>query len=256
MEEKKGVTGQEESQDEQDPGQEGTESADDSTEDADSTSDTSDNNSEESSEDKANKKLFFMDPKDLPAELKPHFNKMQASFTRKMQLVSGVAKKAQAWDDIIRDPEIRAVLDKKYGGGGKSQESDDGEDGDSVEAKIEEKVEQRVGPIERERAKEKLTSEFKEFQGKYPFYRHYEGQMREMLENNDRLTFREALASAVLDDLLDIVGKDLTSTIESKKKGNITKPSRGTSFNKGSSSKPAKTIAEAFAMAKAEQGVR
>jgi hypothetical protein len=257
LEDKKGVTGQENSQDEQDPNAEGTETAEESTEDADSASDTSDDtSSEQSSDDKTNKKLFFMDPKNLPAELKPHFEKMQASFTRKMQLVSGVAKKAQAFDDIVRDPEVRAVLDKKYGNTNGKAKDDDDDEGDSVEARIEEKVEERVGPIERERAHEKLKSEFQEFSTKYPFYKNYEMPLKEILSSNPNLTFREGLASVVLDDLLELVGTDLKSVIEQKKRGNLTRPNKGTSVNKGSSTKAAQTIKEAFEMAKASQGVK
>ena len=46
----------------------------------------------------------FIDPKDLPEELQPHFKRMQRSFTKKMQSVNEYKTKAQMVDDFNRDP--------------------------------------------------------------------------------------------------------------------------------------------------------
>ena len=46
----------------------------------------------------------FMDPKDLPDDLKPHFKRMQSSFTKKMQSAKELKDKAQLVDAYNADP--------------------------------------------------------------------------------------------------------------------------------------------------------
>jgi len=46
----------------------------------------------------------FIDPKDLPEELQPHFKKMQAAFTKKMQGISRDRDKITAYESFERDP--------------------------------------------------------------------------------------------------------------------------------------------------------
>ena len=46
----------------------------------------------------------FMDPKDLPDDLKPHFKRMQASFTKKMQSAKELNDKAKLVDAYNADP--------------------------------------------------------------------------------------------------------------------------------------------------------
>ena len=46
----------------------------------------------------------FMDPKDLPDDLKPHFKRMQSSFTKKMQSAKGLKDKASVVDAYNADP--------------------------------------------------------------------------------------------------------------------------------------------------------
>lgn len=53
---------------------------------------------------KAVQEDVFFDPKDLPAELQPHWKRMQASFTKKMQGISQHRGKIDAYDAFERDP--------------------------------------------------------------------------------------------------------------------------------------------------------
>ena len=46
----------------------------------------------------------FMDPKDLPDDLKPHFKRMQASFTKKMQSAKELTDKGKLVDAYNADP--------------------------------------------------------------------------------------------------------------------------------------------------------
>ena len=46
----------------------------------------------------------FMDPKDLPDDLKPHFKRMQSSFTKKMQSAKELKDKAKLVDAYNADP--------------------------------------------------------------------------------------------------------------------------------------------------------
>ncbi len=46
----------------------------------------------------------LIQPDKLPKELKPHFNKMLAAYTRKMEKVANVEKKAELWDYIQENP--------------------------------------------------------------------------------------------------------------------------------------------------------
>lgn len=46
----------------------------------------------------------FMDPKDLPDDLKPHFKRMQSSFTKKMQSAKELTDKAKLVDAYNADP--------------------------------------------------------------------------------------------------------------------------------------------------------
>lgn len=45
-------------------------------------------------------------PDKLPKELKPHFNRMLAAYTRKMEKLANVEKKAELWDYIQDNPEF------------------------------------------------------------------------------------------------------------------------------------------------------
>ena len=61
----------------------------------------------------------FIDPKDLPEELKPHWKRMHSAFSRKMNEINKANEKIEAYDRFMSDPEyaketIRAYA-QKYG---------------------------------------------------------------------------------------------------------------------------------------------
>jgi hypothetical protein len=52
----------------------------------------------------------FIDPRDLPAEIQPHFKRMQAAFTKKMQKLSSDLDKVGLVDKFRSDPEFARQL--------------------------------------------------------------------------------------------------------------------------------------------------
>jgi len=52
--------------------------------------------------------LEFIKPEDLPKELQPHFKRMLASYTKKMQGIGDVTKKAELWDYFQQNPQFFA----------------------------------------------------------------------------------------------------------------------------------------------------
>jgi hypothetical protein len=46
----------------------------------------------------------FIDPRDLPAELQPHWKKMQGAYTKKMQAAAALREQAEQFDALNTDP--------------------------------------------------------------------------------------------------------------------------------------------------------
>lgn len=55
----------------------------------------------------AQQKEVFLDPSDMPEELKPHWKKMQGTFTKRMQEFAENKNKVEAYDRFYNDPEFR-----------------------------------------------------------------------------------------------------------------------------------------------------
>ncbi len=56
----------------------------------------------------------FYDPNDLPEELKPHWKKMQGTFTKKMQGIKSIREKSDMVDKFNTDPEYaRQIIQQR-----------------------------------------------------------------------------------------------------------------------------------------------
>lgn len=229
--------------------EESTEESEDSTEE--STDESSD------SEEKAPKAELFFDPKKLPEELKPTFKKMQASFTKRMQIASLSVKKAEAFDNLTKMPEFQTWLEQQQTGTTTTSRKDskgeeaEGEKSDSVRAIIREELTKIVGPVKAKVEDREVREEFEQFQQDYPFYLNFEPQLKEVLTKRPNLTYEEALSVVAFPELLKTFGKQINELHTTKKKANsTTKPNRSTVTE--SAPGKAKTITEAFALAKAQ----
>ena len=208
--------------------------------------------SETTPEEKKGEELLFHDPKDIPKELLPIFKKMQGSFTRKMQSLSGVARKAQAFDELSRMPQFQEFLENNgiVRKTTPAKTKEDGNDSDVLDAKMEEKLE----PIRQKLSKQELDEEFKAFETKYPFYENFKPLMREHLDSNPHHTFEQALAIVAFPELLRLLGNKVSTVSSTKKKANITKPNQGSSAT-GKNVQKAKSIEEAWALSKKQLGL-
>lgn len=66
--------------------------------------------------DTEDKEEKFMNPNELPPELKPAFKKMQASFTRAMQMLSGERDKVELANKLLENPkEALRLLSERVG---------------------------------------------------------------------------------------------------------------------------------------------
>jgi len=235
---------------------------DDSEEDAEGAEDT---------EDKTNKDEdppIFFDPKALPAELKPVWNKMQASFTQKMQFAAAVSKKAEAFDNLVKMPRFRAWLEATQRGEDAPVDSRTDRSGDSTDKQpkakgirgmIREELAALVKPLEERfnakeaKEREKNTKdEFDTFVTKYPFYEPYKEDLREVLSNNPSLTYEQGLAIVVFPDLMKKMGSQFKKT-PSKKAANITKPGKTTL--KETTDPQSKSVWDAYKLARKQLGL-
>lgn len=243
----------------------------DETQDDDSEEVTDDSEEGEEKEDKSSsedKTPIFFNPKDLPEQLKPVWQKMQASFTQKMQVAAAASKKAQAFENLVGNPRFRAWLEEEYKGvkPNTSSSTDTSSDrkstgkGGGIRQMIREELSALVGPLQNKVAEldnsykgVRTEKEFEKFESKYPFYEPYKEDMKAVLEENPALSFEQALAVVVFPDLLKKVGSGLGKQT-SKKRANIAKPNR-TSLKETTDDVP-KSVFDAYTLAKKQLGMR
>lgn len=197
-------------------------------------------------------RFLFHDPKDLPQELKPYFDRMQASFTKRMQTLSGVAKKAQAFDHLLEFPQFHALIKELRSGkmavANTQDEGDEERPPDAAEGRIKEIVRAELEPERKEREQVKLEQEWNEFTQKYPFFENFKSELREHLEQYPQHTFEQSLAIVAFPELMSLLGDQVGGQISQKKRATITKPNQGASGKKLDARAP-KTIHEAYELA-------
>lgn len=248
---------------EQDSTEESSEETQDTSEENTESEDTESSENEETEEteegDAADKTILFMDPSTLPEELKPAFVKMQGSFTRKMQAAAAVLKKADAFDNVIRMPGFKEFIEAQQNGtsytppaakrapesaGGKGSRAES-----PIRKMIREELQGIVGPVKEKVENRELREEFETFKSKYPFYKNFEPQLREVLSENPHWTYEQALSVVAFPELLKAAGGSLKLKHKAKKEINsTTKPNRS-SFTE-SPPPSVSTVQEAWALAK------
>lgn len=181
----------------------------------------------------------FMDPNEVKPELRGHFKKMVAVFTRQMQGISGVKKKAAALDRLMTHPAFQDFLrnyqeGKPLNKNGARNRAEDDEDDDSEEddekpltrselrRMIREESKGAIDPIIREREDNEMRKEAKAFKAANPDWELYKDQMLELIDRNPNLSYKQAYRLAKEDD--DEVDNE-KERILAKKRAKIRKPS-------------------------------
>lgn len=204
-------------------------------------------------EDKEDK---FMNPNELPPELKPAFKKMQASFTRAMQKLSGERDKIELADKLLENPkEALRILSEKAGISIDTPKPADSPASDT-EKWVQEKALAAIQPMLKQLGSElasvKVQLAETYLTNMHPDWYLYENEMAGLLKQHPSL-------GTDLDKLYDLAkhGHDEVETL--KKQGG--KTSRIASKPSGSKhtipdSPKAKTLDEAVAIAKAAHGIK
>lgn len=192
---------------------------------------------------------YFLDPNKVPKELKPAWDRMQASFTRKMQAASQVSRQAAAFQELVADPDFRSWYEAKANGSaGRSQSNTEDEDEGDLDNRVNRLVESRVGDLERKFYQDQAAREFETFQAANPNWRTYQHEMEAFMQRNPNATYEEAYRNASYGDARKAGGEEvINDRLPGKKRANITKPS---SVAPGKVTKKPSSIREAYEMAK------
>lgn len=166
----------------------------------------------------------FVDPRQLPKELQPHWKKMQASYTRKMQGLKESKDKADLYDQIMSDPEnIVFKLAEKAGlrvVREESKEDEIPEGGDSalafIRKEIKKAIESELGPVRVDQKQLKVTQSMDYLDKNFPDWKLYDDIMTDIVKKHPSMS--EDL------DLLYETAKNRASAYEQRKAGSMKKP--------------------------------
>lgn len=209
------------------------------------------------------KETLFFNPNEVPPELKGAFKKMQASFTQKMQKAGLVIRKAEAFEELVNNPEFQAWAEEQRTGkpsskpSKKSNKADDEDDGEEtpsgkldlegLEKIVDKVVAKRVAPLVRVQHREQADREWKALTEQYPEAENYKDAIAEEIEANPGMSYMKAFKQVAFDDVVKSRRKQNNSE---KKAANTEKPS---SMAPGDKTPPrAKTIQEAAKLAVAQ----
>lgn len=213
-----------------------------------------DSEEEDTDEDDEEDSSQFVDPKKLPKELRPAFKKMQAAFTKKMQGVSDLRRKAQALDQLAANPDFIAWAESMKRGKGKqpvkkSSDTSDKKGGVDMEA-LRAMIREEVGPIKAEQEKTKLSSELRQFKKDYPDWKDYKGRMRSVLRRNPEMSYEDAYKIASHSNLKRKAGRFQEDKDKQREDADVERPNSKSPDKKGDR-QPA-NILEAYNLAKKE----
>ena len=217
----------------------------------------------EEGKEETEKEPQFLNPNDLPEELKPAFKKMQASFTRAMQKVAGDKDKVELYDKLMNDPEraveiLAAKVGLKVSKEGtvtKDKTSDSEADSETVrfiKKLIQDELTPKLEGFRQEQAKLTAQAKIVQLNEEHPDWYLYEDIMVDLVKEHPSL--KEDTAK------LYKLAKAMGSEIEDKKKGADKKESviTKTSSGRHSVTGPAKvsTLDDAFELAKKQVGLK
>lgn len=162
----------------------------------DSASDDEEDSSE--SNGKSGKSEQFFDPNKVPAPLKGAWRKMQAAFTQGMQGRAAERRKAVLFDRLVRNPQIKAILDGKEDGDedraeAKGKKSSSAKD---LESTLEKVLDKRLKPLEQKFEKEDIEKQFKAFKRKHKDFNIYKSEMANLMDRHPKASFEELYAMA------------------------------------------------------------
>lgn len=192
----------------------------------------------------------FMNPNELPEELKPAFKKMQASFTRAMQKLAGERQKVELAEKILDNPDkaielIAEATGKNIPSSSFESEPTDDETVAYVKNLAMEAIKPLVNQLGSEVAQLKVQLVQTYLDNQYPDWYLYENEMADLLKahpslGND-LDKLYLLAKSAHEEA------NLTKARSQKKPTSSTKPSSGR--HETEEIKSAKNLDEAFDIA-------
>ena len=160
---------------------------------------------------------LFMDPNDLPDELRGHFKRMQRGYTKKMQSLAESKQKVDAYDAFARDPlQTMRNLAAQYGYTLEAKDANKGS-GDSSDDAPEtwEQVYERATQLATENVMKQMAPYLEQIQSQRtrqieatlddvaPEWREYQDEMSQMLQqhptlvNNPELLARLAIPAEI-----------------------------------------------------------
>ena len=240
---------------------------DDSTEDEEDSTDESDSNDtegkgnkkedEEDTDEEDLSKKYFTDPASVPKQFRVAFKKMQGSYTKKMQDLSRGIEKANAFDQLILDPDFRKFMEmkrkgQKFSASDSNDDSEDDEDDDrpptrkELRAMLQAETKKAFEPFARKEQDMELKMQAAEFKKSNPDWQMYRDEIYEVMGKHPTLSFQEAYDLASKDER---GMSDTEETVKKKKLGNTSKPNK-TGAKDVQEKKGKMTINEAFQLAK------
>lgn len=211
-------------------------------------------------------KQYFTDPESLDPKLRGAFKKMQGIFTKKMQEATTGIKKAQAFDQLILDPEFRAWMEERHNRvNGKTtsrktskdtdeDNTDEDDDAPMTRSALRKELQNLFKGIEKKGGEEQqaraMKAEAEQFKTDNPDWQIYSDAIMGIIEKHPTLSYQDAYDLAVREDKKK---DDTKETMERKKKANINKPNKVT--GKSTQKKGKMTVKEAFELAKKGMGL-
>lgn|SRR3990167_1991047 len=151
----------------------------------------------------------FIDPKDLPPDMLPHFKRMQRSFTKRVEQAKSYEQKARMVDDFYRDPVtnikrfaqqyglevVPAGQNTQQGGSDTNWDKNPPKSWEEVEKKITERAEERatasllnkLAPVFNDVYQVKRTQIENVLDEAYPSWREHEEEMGILLQQHPTL---------------------------------------------------------------------
>ena len=215
---------------------------------------------------------LFTDPKDLPDELKPHFKRMQASFTKKMQSAKELSSKAAIVDQFNSDPQgfTRKLMAQVGIGEPQSNQSSQnpeqqgdfspGSWGDvfgEFEGRMQSYLNNHFAPVLNEVKEVKQKQIESILDEEAPEWREYDDEMVGLLQTHPTLArdTRKLIQLAIPKEVIE--GRAMQKALQRiDKKGKAAQVSKGSSVSKPAISKgnSRPSFAEAVRQAKSEMG--
>lgn len=241
-------------------------SSDQNDTDEEDTSDDSDESSSDSGGDEDEKetdgqgsddilKQYAKDPNSVPKELRGAVKHLLGIHTKKMQAAASSIKKAEAFDQLVLDPEFRKWMESRRASISKGRNSrssrdddDDNEDNDEDSPVTMSTLRAELSRfVTQQQTAESMRQEAREFKKNHPDWELYKDDIGEVLEKHPTLSYEDAYRLVT-----DSPRKQ--TNMEAKKRANVSKPNRTT--GRQVEKKGKMTVQQAFEEAKRKLGLK